>query len=657
MARPSAMNFFEHQDQARKNTGRLVLLFSIAVAAIIVGVYLVIRILFFAGTEETEPFRLWDPLTFLGVAAAVLLVIGIASLIKTAQLRKGGSAVAAMLGGQMIPRDTTNAQQRRLLNIVDEMALASGIPVPQVFLLPGETGINAFAAGYSVNDAAVAVTQGALDTLNRDELQGVIAHEFSHILNGDMRLNIRLIGIIFGILVIGIIGRIVMRSWFYGGGTRPRRSSGKKDSGGAALAIIFTGLALMIIGYVGTLIGRLIQAAVSRQKEFLADASAVQFTRNPDGIGGALKKIGGYRERSYIKAPAASQASHLFFGECLKPNFLSGVFATHPPLDKRIERLLPGFEQEQQAVKSETRESAAPTAAAAFAGAVISGLAGSKNVQAKPEEVIASVGRVTQEHVSLGATLHQAIPEALHTAVATPDGAMRTIFALLLDADEAERRKQTDTLQRAISENEVALVLELFERMRSLPKTLRLPLVELALPALRQIKYEELSPFMNLIESLVMADGRITLHEFSLQYLLANSLLKSRGPTHVSYRSLAPIRSNLTDLLAALAIAGNPGSEPAANQAFIAGVRQVPGLADFKPLFEYREQIAFGNVARALERLSRAYPKVKEQCIAACAHTAFADRRVTIDEAELLRVVSLSLDCPLPPFLPEPTDE
>lgn len=653
MARPSAMNFFEHQDQARKNTFKLVLLFSIAVAAIIAGIYLVIRVLFFAEAEEAGPFKLWDPATFLGVAVAVLLVIGIASLAKTAQLRKGGSAVAAMLGGKLVSRNTIDAQQKRLLNIVDEMALASGVPVPQVFVMPGETGINAFAAGFSVNDAAVAVTQGALETLNRDELQGVIAHEFSHILNGDMRLNIRLIGIIFGILVIGIIGRIVMRTYFYSGSGRSRRSSGKKDSGGAA-AVILLGLALMLIGYIGTLVGRLIQAAVSRQKEFLADASAVQFTRNPDGIGGALKKIGGYQGKSYVKAPAASQASHMFFGECLKPSFLSGIFATHPPLEQRIERLQPGFQQAQQATTRTRREAEAPTAAAALADAVVAGLAGGGAVRAKPEEVVARVGRVTREQVSLGASLHAAIPEVLRSAATTPDGAMRIIFALLLDADEEQRNKQMETLHRSVSEKEATLVLEWFAQMGSLPKSLRLPLVELALPALRQAEYKELSPFMNLVESLVMADGRITLHEFSLQFLLANSLLKSRGPARIAYRTLAPVRSNLTDLLTALAIAGNPGDEAAARRAFEAGVEHVTGLADFQPAFTYTESIAFGKIALALGRLSQTFPKIKEQCIAACAHTAFADRTVTIDEAELLRIVSLSLDCPLPPFLPEP---
>jgi Zn-dependent protease with chaperone function len=281
------VNFFEHQDQARRSTSRLVALFCLAVALLIGGLYLAVVaiVALYVTKSELADIVWWKPELFLLVSLGSVLLIGAASAYRMYSLRSGGAALAESLGGRPAEAHSDDPATRRLLNVVEEMALASGTPVPRVFVLDREEGINAFAAGHDLGDAVIAVTGGALRKLDREELQGVVAHELSHVVNGDMRLNLRLIGVLHGILLLGSIGAQLLRATARGGRSR-------SSKGSSAVAILFSfGLALVVIGYTGVLVGRLIKSAVSRQREFLADASAVQFTRNPRGLSGALQKI------------------------------------------------------------------------------------------------------------------------------------------------------------------------------------------------------------------------------------------------------------------------------------------------------------------------------------------------------------------------------
>jgi len=330
------MDFFEQQGKARKKTKVLVVYFALAVACIIASIYIASLLIFYAtSAQQQQPgappsdLVLWDPKLFLSVVLGTLGVVIIGSVYKTLALAKGGSAVAESLGGRLLPADPDDPDERQLRNVVEEMAIAAGVPVPKIYVLPDEQGINAFAAGHTPQDAAIGLTRGSLTLLSRDELQGVIGHEFSHILNGDMRLNLRIMGVIFGIVCLSVIGRVLIYS----------RGGGRNRQGGNPL--MYLGLALIVIGGIGLLFGRLIQAALSRQREFLADASSVQFTRNPAGLSGALQKIGGAGSR--IDSPHAGEASHLFFGNGLgKP--LLGAFATHPPLAERIRAIDPAWD-------------------------------------------------------------------------------------------------------------------------------------------------------------------------------------------------------------------------------------------------------------------------------------------------------------------------
>jgi len=674
------MNFFEHQAHARQKTTQLAILFGIAVAGIVVALYLATRLAMrYAELKSGRVgrFELWDLQTFIVVAVLVLLFIGIASAIKMAALRRGGSAVAEMLGGRRVPRNTQDPGERRLLNVVEEMAIASGVPVPQVYLLPSEEGINAFAAGHTPSDAAVAVTRGTLELLSRDELQGVIAHEFSHILNSDMRLNIRLIGILFGILAIGIFGHILARVTSAGRGRR-----------GGLPAIALAGVVIMLVGYIGTFIGRLIQSAVSRQREFLADSAAVQFTRNPLGIAGALKKIGGHVHGSRIQSPAAEQASHLFFGQGRKLGLLSGLLATHPPLAERIRRIEPTFDGRFPLVgadriaeaaraprKAHRRKQprrgsilpgfpefpglpgAAPAAAFGGASAHTTGTGATTATGSLPETdpagVVARVGRLTAGDLQLSAALLRQIPNVLQATLALPAGAQAAMLALLLEPESPERRQQLQAMRAITPPQELEAVVQLAEPISALPRQARLPLADLALPTLRDLPAADLDRFLARVKTLVAADGKVTLFEFALRWMLEYRLVRGpRRPRRVAHSSFRSLRREIAALLAALAQAGNPNDDDGTERAYRAGLERLPTeVARARP-GPGEAIVSFTEVGQALNRLVLAAPEIKATVIDACAYCAFADRRVTDAETELLRVVAVSLDCPLPPFLP-----
>jgi Zn-dependent protease with chaperone function len=561
---------------------------------------------------------------FFFIAAVVTLFILIASLMKMNMLQKGGGAVAEMLGGRLIPKASNDPAQRQLLNVVEEMAIASGIHVPQVYVLDGEKSINAFAAGLSLSDSAVAVTRGALEQLSRDELQGVIAHEFSHILNGDTRLNIQLIGIIYGILVIGIIGGEVLEHY---------RLSARY------LIVFFSGILLAIIGYAGSFMGRLIQSAVCRQRELLADASAVQFTRNPQGLANALKKIGGYAYGSQIKSVAAAQASHLFFGESHRSGLFTGFLATHPPLEERIRLLEPAFDGKFTIIK-----------------AALEPFAGTPLVATKPADIVNRIGNPNKDDFGHSLTLLALIPGQIRQALNTLQGAASVICALLLGNNCNERATQLNALQRTmVLHGNIEETTRFCDLINNLPQDIRLPLVEIAMPSLRSLTGMEKRNFLIVINALIMADNQVTLFEFTVQWMLNKLLSETEDvSSKVNFFSYSSIGLDILTILRALACAGNIGNEEKARLAFAAGVERIPELAIKKPDFSYEENIAFLKVSNSLKQLSYASFKIKQSVIDACAHCAFADKTITANEAELLRVVSLAMNCPLPPFLPQP---
>jgi Zn-dependent protease with chaperone function len=653
MSAKLSTNFFARQARARKNCRNQIILFVLVVAIIVMAATMAIRLVWYLYisintyfsfnsadainySRKLATFNFFDPAFFIFGGMAVVIIILAASVFKMSALQKGGAAVAKMLGGRLVTGATEDRLERRLIHVVEEMAIASGIPVPQVFVLDSENNINAFAAGLEFSDAAVTVTIGALNKLSRDELQGVVAHEFSHILNGDMRLNVQLIGILYGILFLGIAGRKLL--------------SGGRVSLRAGVPAIAAGVFFLVIGHLGSFLGRIMQCGIARQQEFLADASAVQFTRNPQGLAGALKKIGGSSFGSRIQSAGARQASHLFFSES-HPGAWFSFMDTHPPLVTRIRLLDPTFDG--KFVRISTGQSQPkPFYTEPFGG--VSHL----NRQVKPlamalgASVIESVGNPAPENLEQSRTILTAIPENLREKANLPQGAAAIILALLLGNDETSRQKQEAALPRAlILKENTDLVFALHTQISCLSNNLKLPLLELCLPSLAGMGGLEKRNFLLVSQSLINADGRLTVLELSVQWILEKYL----NPAEDLFRSVtkfsfAQVGLDIVTLLGALASAGHPTDGEIAKNAFYAGVARIPELMARQPVFTFEKNESFGKMQRALINITSASFKIKEAVIDATAHCAFYDQNISVEEAELLRVVTLALQCPLPPF-------
>lgn len=664
------MDFFEAQEHARRRTSRLVLLFVFAVLGTVLAGYVtaVLALKYqrkfnhdsgrsYSGFSENNPFAgrsWWDPKLFLWIAGGTGAVVGLASLFKWSQMRGGGSAVAEMVGGRAVNLKTTDLRERKLLNVVEEMSIASGIPMPAVYVLENEPGLNAFAAGLTTSDAAIAVTRGTLDRLTRDELQGVIGHEFSHILNGDMRLNVRITAVIFGILVIGLIGRGIL----YSMGRGRIRSGGKKGNG--VFVLLAIGLALLILGYVGYFFGRLIQAAVSRQREFLADASAVQFTRNPAGIAGALKKIGGYALGGTIASNKSAEIGHFFFAQAFKSNF-GGLWATHPPLGERIRAIEPRWDGklfEPEAVVDVARES---FATAGFNGgprhpadATFHPVPGeppllpprkpAATIPFQPARIASDIGVLAETHFRHAQALLESLPARLREATRDPATAQPLIYGLMLSGDQAARDRQRQIVEKNAGPAEAAALAGLLPALGVLDPSARLPLLQLSLPALRPLNRDALDRFVTTLDELVHADGRVTPFEYAVQKMLLHHLQLARKPDQrVQFDSFAAVRGEISAVLSALARLGSKNSAAA----FAEGAAQIPVIRDELKLLDAAAS-GLEQLDAALDKLAVASLPIKQRLLVAAGHVIASDGAISPEEAELYRALAATLDCPMP---------
>ena len=625
------MNFFEHQAAARKTSSRLVILFGLAVLCIVAAVNLAT----WAATGSTSAIAF--------TTIATLAVIGLGSMYRIASLRGGGEPVALQMGGVPVPENTTDLNLRRLRNVVEEIAIASGVPVPKIYVLEHEAAINAFAAGYSTSDAVVAVTRGALDKLNRDELQGVIAHEFSHILNGDMRLNIRLIGVLFGILMIGLIGRKIL--------THGRFSGRNKG----AAAVLGAALVAMIVGYIGLFFGRMIKAGVSRTREVLADASAVQFTRQSQGLAGALKKIGGVHEGAKLNDRGdAEEVSHMLFGDGVG---FSGLFATHPPLLKRIQALEPQFRAEQLE-RLQAQWSASPPVGLqedlhlGLAGGTGSRLPGAaQQLNISPAMVAAQVALPAPDDYRRADTIVAAIPEALRDLAAQRDAVMPLLLGLLLAEDDELAARQRTEIAARLGEDSANYAIRIHQQLvADLHPMLRLPLAAVAFPVLRLRPRPELDAFMDSVFAVVNADGEVSLFEYCLGRLLTVQVRESLDPSRYARfgrRKPGSVRQEFATLLAVVAHAGHEDAS-SAQRAYLAGMQRVLPRDHLPYAPPANGVLALDAVWEPLDALD---PLAKQVMVEAVTAAASHDGRISVAEAELLRTICGALHCPLPPML------
>ena len=632
------MDFFAQQARVRGSSRRLVVLFVLAVVAIVAAIDAVVWLTMGHHAAGGEPVASNLPLLFAS-SAAVIAGIGLSSLFRIMSLSGGGKAVAESVGAVPVPPDTRDPQLRRLRNVIEEVAIAAGVPVPDIYLMADEAGINAFAAGYSASDAAVCVTRGCLDKLSRDELQGVIAHEFSHVLNGDMRLNIRLMGLLFGILVLAIVGRRVI--WFGGSGNR---------RGGGQVWLI--GLALMVVGYIGYFFGRLIQAAVARSRESLADASAVQFTRQTDGIAGALKKIAIFAEGSTLQVANKQEVAHMLFGEA---GTFSALFATHPPLLQRIRALEPGFREEELASLAASLQRPTATAPAtpvagkpAATQGVVPGMAMPSVLPAVLAGGAVVGGTASAPRFQRAASVRQAMPSALTGAVQQPESALAVMLALAMSTEAALQPAQRRIVADAFGDDVLQTVQAFNGEVAQLPPMARLPLASLAFPALKQLPEGRQQTLLVALDALVKADGRVDLNEYCLARLLRLQLKEASQPRRApvdGLKKLPACRDSLI-LVCTIVASGGCSDEASARRAWLVAMQQAfPGEAIAWAPPPAAWQAPF---ERALDDLDGLLPVAKELVIQSLVGAIHADGVVSVEEAELLRVICASLHCPLP---------
>jgi Zn-dependent protease with chaperone function len=612
-----ASNFFAAQDQARSNTKLLVLLFTLAVITLLILTNLLVMVTL--GVMEPEQYQLllspqhpdWFsqlPWHMMGwVSLLVFAVIAVVVSIKRAELSQGGQVVAKALGGRLVDYQLADDKQQRLLNIVEEMAIAAGVPVPPVYLM-NESSINAFAAGYSPADAVIGVTQGCLNLLNRDQLQGVIAHEFSHILNGDMRLNIRLIALLHGIEFIGHSGYFLLRSMgrhrAVGAG-----SSKSKDNGGGILGLA---LGLMVLGYLGTFFGSLIKAAVSRQREFLADASAVQFTRNPSGIAGALKSIGAATFGSQVKNPNADEMSHLFFAEAISR--WSSLFATHPPLKQRIKRLDPSWDG---VFPTETQLK-----------------------QQSSEQSSATVQIGHRQSAAVLSVLPAFLLETSRHALSAP----ALCCACLLQTEHLE--KQWAMVKAHGDPQLLQNIDRLYDEVSRLSGRQKLQLIQIAVPALKQLSQQQFVEFQTLCQNLSRCDGQEDLLEWTILNWLQHCVGSQFNPSLLHRRdrssNLAQVQQSVLALLSLCAQQAK--DEKLQQQAWSSGL-QLLAL----PSATARPAMSLSQLTEQLPALIHSTPRLKQQLWQMLKIAVQADQLVNDQEAMLLQALALLLEIPVGP--------
>ncbi len=626
------MNFFQAQDNARRKTLQLGVLFGLAVLTLVVLTNLLIALFIsWAGIQTglTWTHALsampWDAWLF--ISLGVIGVVGMACGYKYLSLKGGGRVIAEALGGHLIHQNTREPQQRQLLNVVEEMAIASGLSVPPVYLIP-EPSINAFAAGFNSDDAVIGINQGTLDALNRSELQGVVAHEFSHIINGDTNINLRLIAILHGILFLGMIGYGLMRA----------AGHGRKN--GAPLLVL--GVGLIVIGYGGTFFGNLIKAAVSRQREFLADASAVQFTREPEGIANALKKIGGYG--SHMTNRAAEQASHMFFGAAA-PKFATSLLATHPPLDQRIRAIQPSWDGQFIAVDGGTR---APTATEAMQPPGTAGFTGTMRMT-NSDAIVNKVGTLTSEGLIVAEQLIRDNGQRLKDAAHDPYEARALIYAMLIDHDRQVADAQFATLNAQAEAGLSKHVAELRPLVAASDPTHLLTLLEQAMPALKELSTRQYKRFKDNAAALITADGHVDVFEWVLHRLLVKELQPHfEGPQrhHGRLRNIDRVAKEAGYLLSILASHSHHAPQEQL-RAYQAGA-QVLGLGE---PFTKQEFFDYRRINAALGQLRKLRALSKPALIKACVATVTADGSIGTNEGALLQGIAATLDCPLPPSI------
>ena len=656
------MNFYEAQDDARKRTKWLVVYFILAVIAVVAAVYTVVGFAYQAQagneiiyrdqfgnvTREVSSGAWWDLGRFLTVAGVTTGVILLGNLFKSMQLAGGGAAVAKDVGARPVDPHTLDLDEKKLINVVEEMAIASGLPAPQVWIMDDEAGINAFAAGTEPGNAVIGVTRGCIQRLTRGELQGVIAHEFSHILNGDMKLNMRLIGWLFGIMMITMLGRMLFHSLRF---VRVRGNS-KDNNGGLIIALLLAGVALMVIGSIGVFFARMIQAAISRQREYLADASAVEFTRDPSGISGALKKIGGQQYGSEVNNAKAGEASHMFFAD---GGMFSYGFDTHPPLDVRIASIEKDWDGEFKNTELPPVAHQRQSGGADLVDSRLSGFATSPSNETKvrvERDSWDDVGDSAQQDLSVGQRIRDSISKEWLDACHDREYAQALVFGLLLAEDDELLQGEVSFLKKSAGKHAAEIALNWNQQLGDVHSSEKIALIDLCIPTLRKLTLPEYERFIEITRWMIASDGEVDLFEFMLQKVLERHLsahFGNRGAARTKYTKISKLSHEVNILISTMAGIGASDGEELA-KAYTLASESITALAGKLTILP-PQNCGLSEVDMALEKVEQSGPLVKKEVIHACGLAVMSDGMLESKEAEMLRAIADAIGVSLPPFV------
>ncbi len=624
------MDFYSQQDQTKKRTRQLLVLFFVAMAAVVLLMNIAVSLVLFTNDFE------WDWTVFWSVTVFVLAIIGLAILYKWNELRSGGAKIAESLGGTPLYPDTMDKKERILLNVVEEMAIASGITMPEVYILKKERGINAFAAGYSPADAVIGVTRGCLKQLNREQLQGVIAHEFSHILNGDMKLNMRMIILLYG---IDFLGSSVFNLIYLGDDNESysNEDSSSSFSGGRIIILI---ILLKVIGSIGVCFGNMIKASVCRQREFLADASAVQFTRNPNGLADALKIIGDYSRRGNVIYSSAHEAGHMFICNPIAESAWSFSIPTHPPLKERIKAIEPSWDG-----KTIPRKIAAyEEKELADEAALNQNNKGQKSVSIEKR----NLAMAAFSSILLGQGVETLAGKyAFLAKIKDPLTASAVICTVLLDKNESIRELQLKTINEQAAKGTGLLVDKLYPQLNGVDPEVRMVLCEHSIAILRQMSESQFDQFMRVIKSLVRADNKIDLFEWCMYQTITHYLgrkFNRNEEASVSYKNINQVADEYDIILSTLIHNGHSDPETA-ERAFN---RAASNSGSYRATLLDRSDCTIEEFNRAVDKIKGCSPMLKRKILSGLMRGATFDGRVDPTEKEIIVALSAVWNCPIP---------
>jgi len=636
------MDFYKEQENSKKKSALLLLIFIISICVVVffVGMFF-IAIDVFVYEEGTKSFNLTPSYilqnarlnVIISSFLSIFIVIVYGASKKFDELERGGYVIANELGGRLLFGESASSKEKTLINVADEMSLAAGVGSVPIYIIENKH-INAFVAGTTYDNAVLSVTRGAVELLNRDELQGVIAHEFSHIFNGDMKLNNFASGCISGILYIFIIGTELFFPLQF---TATKHFSGITPKDVLRIFVypltMSAGIALMLLGVVGVACAAFMQFALNRQREYLADASAVQFTRYPQGIANALKKIGMYGDT--LNNLRAGCYEHIFFSS-----------HSSPSVGKRIKKIEPHWDGEFIETRDKQDE--------IFSRKKIHPL----TMSIKALTVAHILGQITNSGVINDRALKHAkevlnsIPDNVKQNAQNPLGAEFIIYTLLLDKNHESRKLQCIAIAGKLfkdlkhQDTAVKMLMDMYESIGFLEPVAYLDIIHICASTLKNISANQYAVFRKQVNELILHDEHVSVFEWCVRYIVLYPLDMAFGlrktPLDI-HTHIGALKNELEILLSALSYIqfkddanGRDIFERVKKQGGITALKYIP-YSEFSP----------ERFEKVVDEIQNSKPMVRRKILELCIFALNGDGEINNRDIAVIHALGEVLHLPL----------